>query len=51
MKVTVTCVYRGEEKAAVPFPTDEVSILGDAKGFFILWRKDLVSATVLPPSV
>ena len=51
VRVTVKVVLQGEEDACVPFPSDEVSKLGDAEGCFILWPKELVSKTVIAPSV
>ena len=51
VKVSVTYVYKGSEDTCLPFPTEEVGKLGDAKGSFILWKRSLVSDRVLPPSV
>ena len=51
VKVIVQYVYTGEQRTSLPFPTEEVGNLGDAKGCFILWQRALVSSTVLPSTV
>ena len=51
LKVSVTVVREGEEDAYLPLPNDEVQKLGNAKGCFILWPRELVSLTMTPPSV
>ena len=51
VKVNVKVVLQEEKDACVSFPSDEVLKLGDAKGCFILWPKELVSQTVTTSSV
>ena len=45
VKVSVSKVEGGEEGTSLPFPDDEVSVLRDAGGSFILWPKRLVFKT------
>ena len=43
LKVNVTYVRPRAKEKVVPFPTEEVKRLGDAKKCFILWPRELVS--------
>ena len=49
--VSVTDIEDGEEGSDVPVPDQEVLHLGQSKGCFILWPKNLISTPTTPHEV
>ena len=50
-RVSVTDIEDGEEGSDVPVPDQEVLHLGQSKGCFILWPKNLISTPTTPHEV